>query len=74
MLFSRLVAPLLPKSLTGRIFAVYASSLFLFLGLGMALFYFIQFRQKLEDVQDTALLIAEICLFDVGSGIAPVPP
>ena len=55
-----LVARLAPRSLAARIFALYAVALSLFLGLGMGLFYSYQFNRQLEDVQDSAVVVAEI--------------
>ncbi|HLO77701.1 MAG TPA: response regulator [Magnetospirillum sp.] len=55
-----LLSRLLPRSLAARIFALYAIALCLFLGLGMGLFYSYQFTQKLEDAQDSAMVVAEI--------------
>lgn len=55
-----LIARLAPRSLAARVFALYAVALSLFLGLGMGLFYSYQFNRQLEDVQDSAVVIAEI--------------
>jgi len=56
----RLLIPLLPRSLAGRIFAVFALTMLVFMGAGLGLFYRYQFLQHIEDTQDSALSLVEV--------------
>ncbi|CAK0768168.1 two-component system, sensor histidine kinase and response regulator [Azospirillaceae bacterium] len=51
---------LMPQSLSSRIFALYSLALTLFLGLGLGVFYFHQFEQRLEEWQITADMVTTI--------------
>jgi diguanylate cyclase (GGDEF)-like protein/PAS domain S-box-containing protein len=55
-----LLARLLPRSLVGRVFALFSLTLLLSLGTGLGLFYRYQFLQHIEETQDTALTIVEV--------------
>jgi diguanylate cyclase (GGDEF)-like protein/PAS domain S-box-containing protein len=52
--------PLLPRSLVGRVFAVFSLTLLLCLCTGLGLFYRYQFLQHIEDTQDTAMTLVEV--------------
>jgi diguanylate cyclase (GGDEF)-like protein len=51
---------LLPRSLAGRIYAVFSLTMLIFMGAGVALFYHYQFLQHIEDTQDTAMTLVEV--------------
>lgn len=51
---------LLPRSLAGRVFAVFSLTLLLFLGIGLGLFYRYQFLQHIEETQDAAMTLIEV--------------
>lgn len=51
---------LLPRSLLGRVFALYAASLALFVGGGLALFYRYQFGLELETAMDRAQALVAV--------------
>ena len=57
---------LLPKSLVRRVYALYSVTLILFVGLGLGLFYENQFRQQVEDVQQSATMLVELATLSVG--------
>jgi diguanylate cyclase (GGDEF)-like protein/PAS domain S-box-containing protein len=59
-LFALLPSFLLPRSLVGRIFAVFSLTMLIFMGTGLGLFYRYQFQQHIEDTQDTALTLVEV--------------
>lgn len=50
----------LPRSLVGRVFALYSVSLLGFVGAGLALFYHFQFSVELEDAQSRAEALAAV--------------
>ena len=50
----------LPKSLIGRVYALYTVTLLLFVGGGLALFYQYQYRQTLEEAQQSATMLIEV--------------
>ena len=54
------LARLLPRSLVGRVFAVFSFTLLLSMGTGLGLFYRYQFLQHIEETQDTALTLVEV--------------
>ena len=56
----RLLSHLLPRSLMGRIFAVFSLTMLVFLGSGLALFYRYQFMQHIEETQDSAMTLVEV--------------
>jgi diguanylate cyclase (GGDEF)-like protein/PAS domain S-box-containing protein len=56
----RLLISLLPRSLVGRIFAVFTLTMLIFMGTGLGLFYRYQFLQHIEDTQDTAMSLVEV--------------
>jgi diguanylate cyclase (GGDEF)-like protein/PAS domain S-box-containing protein len=56
----RLLISLLPRSLAGRMFAVFALTMLIFMGAGLGLFYRYQFLQHIEDTQDSALSLIEV--------------
>ncbi|MFK3737153.1 putative bifunctional diguanylate cyclase/phosphodiesterase [Massilia sp. TN1-12] len=51
---------LLPRSLVGRVFAVFSLTLLLCLCTGLGLFYRYQFLQHIEETQDTAMTLVEV--------------
>ncbi|TQK03331.1 EAL domain-containing protein [Herbaspirillum sp. SJZ107] len=51
---------LLPRSLMGRIFAVFSLTMLVFLAGGLALFYRYQFLQHIEETQDSAMTLVEV--------------
>ena len=55
----RLIA-LLPKSLVARVYALYAATLLLFVGGGLAIFFNYQFAQQIEDAQDAATMLVSV--------------
>jgi diguanylate cyclase (GGDEF)-like protein len=56
---------LLPRSLVGRVFAVFSLTLLLCMGTGLGLFYRYQFLQHIEDTQDTALTLVEVAVQNI---------
>jgi HAMP domain-containing protein len=52
--------PLLPRSLAGRIYAVFSLTMLIFMGAGLGLFYHYQFLQHIEETQDTAMTLVEV--------------
>lgn len=50
---------LLPNSLVARVFVLYASTMLLFVGAGLWLFYHYQFIQEIENVQQSATMLVE---------------
>lgn len=52
----------LPRSLVGRVFALYSGTLLLFVGGGLALFYQFQFSVELEDAQNRADALGAVIL------------
>lgn len=53
---------LLPRSLVGRVFALYTAALVAFVGGGLSLFYRYQFTVELEDSQQRAEALAAVLL------------
>jgi diguanylate cyclase (GGDEF)-like protein len=51
---------LLPRSLAGRVFAVFALTLLVFLGVALGTFYRFQFLQHIEEAQDSAGALVEV--------------
>jgi signal transduction histidine kinase/ActR/RegA family two-component response regulator len=50
----------LPQSLVGRVFALYAVTLLLFVSLGLGIFYRFNFEQTLEEAQQAALMLNQL--------------
>ena len=46
-----LLGRLLPRSLVGRVFAVFSLAMLVFLGAGLGLFYRYQFEQHIEETR-----------------------
>ena len=57
---SSLPGLLVPRSLVGRVFAVFSLTLLLCMGTGLALFYRYQFLQHIEETQDAANTLVEV--------------
>jgi PAS domain S-box-containing protein len=55
----RLIARLLPSSLTNRVFALYGVTLLLFVGGGLGLFLKYQFHQQVEETELSAVMMIE---------------
>jgi diguanylate cyclase (GGDEF)-like protein len=51
---------LLPRTLAGRVFAVFALTLLVFLGAALGTFYRFQFLQHIEEAQDSAGALVEV--------------
>ena len=60
MLTSRVLARLLPRSLTNRVFAVYCATLGLLLAGGMGLFLTHQFDSQVEQTQRASVMMIEV--------------
>jgi diguanylate cyclase (GGDEF)-like protein/PAS domain S-box-containing protein len=60
---------LLPRSLAGRVFAVFSLTMLLFLGTGMGLFYRYQFLQNVEETQDAALTLVEVAAQNIEDSV-----
>jgi signal transduction histidine kinase/DNA-binding response OmpR family regulator len=60
--------PLMPRTLVGRVFALYAGVLLLFVALALGLFYRFQFLDSIEDVRDSARLVIEVAAQGVADG------
>lgn len=56
----RLLDRWLPASLIGRVYALYSAVLLLFVGGSLILFYQYQYRQAVEDAQDSATMLIEL--------------
>ena len=56
----RLLRLLLPRSLVGRVFALFAVSMLVFVGVGMGMFYRHQYLQHIEETQDSAATLVEL--------------
>lgn len=52
--------PLLPKSLAGRIFALYAANMLLVVGAALFLFYAQQFNEQITSAQDKVAVLGEV--------------
>jgi len=59
-IFARLHQLLLPRSLVGRVFALFALSMLIFVGTGLGMFYRHQFLQHIEETQDAAATLVEV--------------
>jgi len=60
---------LLPRSLTGRVFAVFSLTMLLFLGTGMGLFYRYHLLQHVEETQDAALTLVEVAAQNIEDSV-----
>ncbi|QOL52069.1 EAL domain-containing protein [Massilia litorea] len=56
----RLAWRLLPRSLAGRVFILFALSMLVFGGVGMGMFYRHQYLQHIEETQDAANTLVEV--------------
>ena len=61
-----LLQRLLPNSLAGRVFALYVTSLVLFVGTGLGLFYQYQFSQQIDDELLSAEMMMNVAAQTVG--------
>jgi diguanylate cyclase (GGDEF)-like protein/PAS domain S-box-containing protein len=52
--------PWLPRSLAGRVFAMFGLTMLIFLGAGLGMFYRFQFLQHMEETHDTASALVEV--------------
>ncbi|MFC3458245.1 MULTISPECIES: EAL domain-containing protein [Massilia] len=59
-MFRRLHLMLLPRSLVGRVFTLFALSMLIFVGTGLGIFYRHQFLQHIDETQDTAYTLVEV--------------
>ena len=59
-MFRRLHLFLLPRSLVGRVFTLFALSMLVFVGVGLGMFYRHQFLQHIDDTQDAANTLVEV--------------
>jgi diguanylate cyclase (GGDEF)-like protein len=57
---TRLFSSLLPRTLAGRVFAVFALTLLVFLSAALGSFYRFQFLQHVEEAQDSAAALIEV--------------
>jgi diguanylate cyclase (GGDEF)-like protein/PAS domain S-box-containing protein len=64
-----LPASLLPRSLVGRVFAVFSLTMLLFLGTGLGLFYRYQFLQHVDETQDAALTLIEVAAQNIEDSV-----
>jgi len=60
---------LLPHTLGGRIFALYAANLLLFIGAGLGAFYHYQFNDNLATAQDSAQILGEVVTQTVSDSV-----
>jgi len=60
---------LLPRSLAGRVFAVFSLTMVVFLGTGMGLFYRYQFLQHVDETQDAALTLVEVAAQNIEDSV-----
>jgi len=51
---------LLPKSLASRVFALYSVTLLAFVGIGLALFFKLQFERQVEEAQVSSAILVEM--------------
>jgi diguanylate cyclase (GGDEF)-like protein len=69
-ILTRLLPPsLLPRSLAGRVFAVFSLTMLLFLGAGMGLFYRYHLLQHVEETQDAALTLVEVAAQNIEDSV-----
>ena len=59
-MLKRLHLLLLPRSLVGRVFALFALSMLVFVGAGLGMFYRHQYLQHIEETQDAANTLVEV--------------
>jgi diguanylate cyclase (GGDEF)-like protein/PAS domain S-box-containing protein len=64
-----LTSSLLPRSLAGRVFAVFSLTMLLFLGTGMGLFYRYHLLQHVEETQDAALTLVEVAAQNIEDSV-----
>ena len=62
----RILEWLLPRTLQGRVFSLYAVALFSFVGIGEALFYRYQFTFAIEDQQQVAEMMMNVIAPSIG--------
>ena len=55
-----LLKALLPKSLIARVYWLYAVTLLMFVGTGLALLYAYKFTQEIEDSEDSASILVQV--------------
>ncbi|MBB3219480.1 EAL domain-containing protein [Pseudoduganella umbonata] len=60
---------LTPRTLWGRMLALYSATLLCFLVLGLGTYYHLQFVREIEDVQDTAGMLAEVASLAVEDSV-----
>ncbi|ALK97681.1 hypothetical protein AB595_24925 [Massilia sp. WF1] len=60
---------LLPRSLVGRVFAVFSLTMLVFLGTGMGLFFRYQFLQHVDETQDVALTLIEVAAQNIEDSV-----
>jgi diguanylate cyclase (GGDEF)-like protein len=60
---------LLPRTLAGRVFAVFALTLLVFLGAALGTFYRFQFLQHIEEAQDSAGALVEVAALAVEDSV-----
>ncbi|GGY37493.1 putative bifunctional diguanylate cyclase/phosphodiesterase [Pseudoduganella albidiflava] len=60
---------LTPRTLWGRMLALYSATLLCFIVLGLGTYYRLQFVREIEDVQDTAGMLAEVASQAVEDGV-----
>jgi diguanylate cyclase (GGDEF)-like protein len=65
----RLFSILFPRSLAGRMFAVFSLTMLLFLGTGLGLFYRYQFLLHVEETQDAALTLVEVAAQNIEDSV-----
>jgi diguanylate cyclase (GGDEF)-like protein len=61
----RLLYLLLPRSLAGRVFALFALSMLVFVGVALGLFYRHQYLKHIEETQDAANTLVEVAALAV---------
>ena len=50
----------LPQSLVARVYALYTVTMLVFVGVGLSMFYALQFRQHIEDAQQAGDMLLEV--------------
>jgi diguanylate cyclase (GGDEF)-like protein len=61
--------PRLPRSLVGRVFAVFSLTMLVFLGTGLGLFYRYQFLLHVDETQDAALTLIEVAAQNIEDSV-----
>ena len=56
----KLLRPLIPYSLTNRVFALYGVTLLLFVGGGLGLFLKYQFHRQMEETAQASVMLIEV--------------